>query len=342
MQPSVTCERSISVALMAGALIPAGCGGGAKPGAETHTTAATGTPVVSLPAPAVDAEHATAAEFPRSAGRSLQQLASAASPGPQLGLAVSVLLPGRQRLAFGLLAASHEPLYAPTAVYIASRPNAPAQGPFPAPLDPMIPPARSLSQTVATDTAAVKAIYETTVPLPHPGRYDVLTVSKVGPTLVGATASVNVAASSPIPNIGQRPPPIHTPTVALVHGDVAKIDTRAPPDDMQRTDFASVIGRRPVALLFATPALCQSRTCGPVTDQAVELERQFGNQMTFIHNEVYVDNDPSKGYRPQLRAFHLKTEPWLFTFDRHGRIAARLEGAFGINAFRHAVESALK
>ncbi len=219
----------------------------------------------------------------------------------------------------------------------------------------MIPPARSLSQTktVATDTAAVKAIYETTVPLPHPGRYDVLTVSKVGPTLVGATASVNVAASSPIPNIGQRPPPIHTPTVALVHGDVAKIDTRAPPDDMQRTDFASVIGRRPVALLFATPALCQSRTCGPVTDQAVELERQFGNQMTFIHNEVYVDNDPNKGYRPQLRAFHLKTEPWLFTFDlktepwlftfdRHGRIAARLEGAFGINAFRHAVESALK
>lgn len=111
---------------------------------------------------------------------------------------------------------------------------------------------------------------------------------------------------------------------------------------MQRTDFASVIGRRPVALLFATPALCQSRTCGPVTDQAVELERQFGNQMTFIHNEVYVDNDPNKGYRPQLRAFHLKTEPWLFTFDRHGRIAARLEGAFGINAFRHAVESALK
>jgi hypothetical protein len=103
-----------------------------------------------------------------------------------------------------------------------------------------------------------------------------------------------------------------------------------------------VIGKRPVALLFATPALCQSRTCGPATDQAVELEHHFLGRITFIHNEVYVDNDPNQGYRPQLRAFHLKTEPWLFTFDRHGRVAARIEGAFGINAFRQAIEAALK
>jgi hypothetical protein len=206
----------------------------------------------------------------------------------------------------------------------------------------MIPPPPYLSRTVATDSSAVKAIYETTVPLPRPGHYAVLTVSKAGSALLGATTTVDVAASSPIPNIGQRPPQIHTPTAASVHGDLAKIDTRIPPDDMQRVDFASVIGKRPVALLFATPALCQSRTCGPVTDQAVELEHQFGSRMTFIHNEVYVDNDPNKGYRPQLRAFHLKTEPWLFTFDRQGRVAARIEGAFGINAFRHAVEAALK
>jgi hypothetical protein len=64
--------------------------------------------------------------------------------------------------------------------------------------------------------------------------------------------------------------------------------------------------------------------------------------MTFIHSEVYVDNDPNKGYRPQLLAFHLKTEPWLFTFDRHGRVAARIEGAFGINAFRRAIEAPLR
>ena len=30
-----------------------------------------------------------------------------------------------------------------------------------------------------------------------------------------------------------------------------------------------------------------------------------------------------------MKAFHLQTEPWLFTINRHGIITARLEGAFG-------------
>ena len=54
-----------------------------------------------------------------------------------------------------------------------------------------------------------------------------------------------------------------------------------------------------------------------------------------------VDNELQKGLRPQLRAFHLETEPWLFTIDQQGQVAARLEGSFGVNAFRRAVEAAL-
>ena len=64
--------------------------------------------------------------------------------------------------------------------------------------------------------------------------------------------------------------------------------------------------------------------------------------MTFIHNEVYVDNNAAKGLRPQLLAFRLQTEPWLFTFDREGRIAARLEGAFGVRDAQAAIEAALR
>jgi hypothetical protein len=63
--------------------------------------------------------------------------------------------------------------------------------------------------------------------------------------------------------------------------------------------------------------------------------------MTFFQEEVCVGNNPSKGCR-QLRAFHLRTEPWLFAFDRRGRVAARIEGAFGINALRRAIEAALR
>jgi hypothetical protein len=103
-----------------------------------------------------------------------------------------------------------------------------------------------------------------------------------------------------------------------------------------------VIGRRPVALLFATPALCQSRVCGPVTDIVYQLEHEYESRMTFIHNEVYIDNNAAKGLRPQLLAFHVRTEPWLFTFNREGRVAARLEGAFGMRAARQAIEAALR
>jgi len=63
--------------------------------------------------------------------------------------------------------------------------------------------------------------------------------------------------------------------------------------------------------------------------------------MEFIHQEVYVDNDPSKGLRVPLRRFNLQTEPWLFVVDEHGRITARLEGSFGIKAFERAIETAL-
>ena len=63
---------------------------------------------------------------------------------------------------------------------------------------------------------------------------------------------------------------------------------------------------------------------------------------SFIHQEVYVDNQLERGLRPQLQAFHLQTEPWLFTFDRRGRVAARLEGSFGIGAFTKAVQAALR
>jgi hypothetical protein len=152
---------------------------------------------------------------------------------------------------------------------------------------------------------------------------------------------VTVRRSSPVPAVGDPAPRIHTPTLASVGGDVSKIDTRVPPSRLHDVDFADVVGRRPVALLFATPALCRSRVCGPVADEAVQLQTAYGDKVAFIHNEVYVDNDPSKGLRPQLRAFGLTTEPWLFVIGADGRVAARLEGAFGIDEFRDAIERGL-
>jgi len=110
---------------------------------------------------------------------------------------------------------------------------------------------------------------------------------------------------------------------------------------MHDADFADVIGRKPVALLIATPALCASRVCGPVVDIAAQLKASYGDRVQFIHEEVYVGNDPSNGLREPLRRLNLRTEPWLFVFDRSGRVTARLEGSFGFAAFERAIKSAL-
>ena len=38
--------------------------------------------------------------------------------------------------------------------------------------------------------------------------------------------------------------------------------------------------------------------------------------------------------------FHLPSEPWLFTFDRSGKVAARIEGAFCERELAEAIAAA--
>ena len=287
------------------------------------------------------ARRVSAADFPAPRRRSLQAIADGAEAGPQLGLATSVFVPGRNRLAFGVLGADNEPVYGRSAVYVARTPADEARGPFPAPADPVEAEPRFRSQTQAhAGEGAIVAIQSATVPFPRTGKHAVLVLTEVDGRWLAAATQIEVQRGSPIPNVGEPAPAIETPTVASA-GRVEEIDTRVPPDTMHDESFRDVVGRRPVALLFATPALCESRVCGPVVDIAEQLKATYGDRMAFIHQEVYVDNEVAKGLRPQLASFDLRSEPWLFTFDREGRVAARLEGSFGVDAFRRAIEAAL-
>jgi hypothetical protein len=160
---------------------------------------------------------------------------------------------------------------------------------------------------------------------------------------VGAAGSITVLPRSkdPIPAVGEQAPRVATDTLASAGGDVKKIDTRVPPSDMHDKSLEDVLGKQPVALLFATPQLCQSRVCGPVVDIAAQLKKTYGDRMQVIHQEVYKDNEVAKGLRQPLQDFKLQTEPWLFIMDRTGKITARLEGSFGFRAFEVAIKSGL-
>ena len=159
------------------------------------------------------------------------------------------------------------------------------------------------------------------IPFKNPGQYDVLGIARLDDRLVAATSAapglqVLRAADDPIPSAGDPAPRIHTPTEAGVGGDLASIDTRIPPSSMHENDFADVVGKKPVVLLFATPQLCQSRVCGPVVDIAEQVKAESGgDDVEFIHMEVFRDNDIAKAcaaaerLQPADRALAVRGRP---------------------------------
>jgi len=318
------------------AAVVAGCGSSDKPKAPP------GVPQKTFEQQLAEASSSTRADFPATQGRTLQAIADTASAGNQVGFATSELIPGKQRLAFGVLDRKNAFVYGKTAVYIAPNPNAPAKGPYPAPADSLLTRPQFRSQTAAAENSPIASIYEAQVPFPKAGQYAILVVTKRGAKLLGAPAQVQVKAKTKIPNVGQKPPATDTETVAGSGGNIKEVDTRVPPaPELHKTNFKDVLGSKPVALLFATPQLCQSRVCGPVVDIELQMKEKYGDRMTFIHQEVWENNQLNSQLRAPLRAFHLETEPWLFTVRKDGTIAQRLEGSFGVNAFEGAVKKAL-
>jgi hypothetical protein len=65
----------------------------------------------------------------------------------------------------------------------------------------------------------------------------------------------------------------------------------------------------------------------------------YGNKADFIHMEIWNDNEIDRGPRPQVRAFHLETEPWTFLVDKNGIVRDRIEGAFGVSELEEAMRT---
>jgi hypothetical protein len=332
--------RPTVIALLAVTLLAAGCGGSGGGGDPVEQVPSSG----GLRERVAAARSPQPADFPAVQGRTLQAMANAiGGVGTEAAMATSAFDVGTNRVAFGVIDRQGQPVYGPTAVYVAPRPGAKAVGPFPAPADILLTQARYRSRQAATEQDPFAAVYAAQVPFRRRGAWSVLIATRHQGRLIATAASVDVSSrgADPIPQVGERPPRVRTDTLADAKGDVSRIDTRVPADDMHKTSFSELVGRKPVALLFATPQLCASRVCGPVTDIALQMQARYGDRMTFIHQEVYKDNNASAGLREPLVRFHLRTEPWLFVVDRSGRITARLEGSFGVEAFERAVRSGL-
>jgi len=332
--------RSLLPAALTAALLT-GCGGDDEAARDPA-----GAVPASARAQVRDARTVDASAFPQAGAKSLEELAAEFdTQGPQAVAAASVYTPPRDRLAFGLLDEKLKFVYGDTVVYLQRRGGGKVLGPFPAPADVLLTEPRFRSQQAASEKDPFAAIYTAEVPVPKPGIWNALVVSDTGGRRIAAPMDFQAVASDkdPIPDVGEPAPRVETDTLASVNGDEDLLSTRTPKaPELHEKSFADVVGRKPVALLFATPQLCQSRVCGPVVDEMLQLKARYGDRMAFIHQEVYAGNDPNQGLREPLKRFRLQTEPWLFTVRADGTVAARLEGSIGLGGFEDAIKAALR
>ncbi|UJA21514.1 thioredoxin family protein [Thermoleophilia bacterium SCSIO 60948] len=251
----------------------------------------------------------------------------------------SFLPPGDQRFGFALYNVSGSQAIDEDVAIYAARGKGPILGPLPARTESLATDAPFVARSTGLDPDAAKGLYVVDARFGQPGEWRFIAVLGGEEPRVAGIRGIEITDDPPVPQVGERPPPINTPTVEDV-GKIEEIETRVPADTMHEVDFADAIGEKPVALVIATPALCESRVCGPVVDIAEQVKQEWEGDAAFIHMEVWEDNNPAEGLRSQLRAFGLRTEPWLFVFDRDGRVSTRIEGAFSAEELEAALREA--
>ncbi|HEY6550129.1 MAG TPA: hypothetical protein VIY71_02895 [Solirubrobacterales bacterium] len=336
--------------VLAAALAITGCGGGSD-----SSTGSSSSSAQSRPAP-------PKSEFPSAKGRTLAEVLEAEGATPStlvVSPAAEAFNKGENRFPFGVFQRDRTQVPdAEVALYFAKVPGAkgaggagagapagttsakkaeerardePAIGPFPAAIESLETQPAFRAQTTTSDPDAASVVYKTNVNFPSNGEWRIAALIKQDGKLTATLLpSAEVGRFSKVPQVGQKAPVIHTPTPADVGGDLSRITTRIPPDTQNKVDYADALGKEPIVLLFATPQFCVSRVCGPVVDVAEQLKQLYGDKVAFIHMEIYQDNDPNKPVRPQVRAFHLPSEPWLFAIGRNGKIEDEIDGAFGV------------
>jgi hypothetical protein len=268
-------------------------------------------------------------------GQTIEQLWSA--PGDDVAFipGTSDHEPGDVRVSFVVVDAEGRPVTLPTArVWLA---RGLRQQPF-------------LETTAKLERIGVPGGYEadaTHIYVAHlrirqPGTYWLLAEPEEGGEPVQALGNVVVKKDSAAPSIGDPAPASKTPTLASVGGDASKLTTRVPPDEslLEHSVAESLRAKVPFVVTFATPKFCSSRTCGPAVDVVEEVARRFeGDDVRFIHVEVYEDNDVAKGFNQWMQEWGLQTEPWTFVVGRNGRIAERFEGVVSVHELAEAVDA---
>jgi hypothetical protein len=176
-----------------------------------------------------------------------------------------------------------------------------------------------------------RGVYVVHLPLTQPGNWD-------GRVTIAGKETVELAfpvTAHPVtPAVGAQGRSVMSPTVAKPLGTDPLCtrtdpDGRAAPCPLHTASLDQVIGKGiPVAVMFATPARCQSRYCGPVLEQLLSVRNSYAGKVRLTHVEIYKNlttNDLVAATETWLGS---TGEPWMFGLDGTGKVLGRLSGAF--------------
>ena len=184
----------------------------------------------------------------------------------------------------------------------------------------------------------------------RPGEWGLgIEASRPGGAVIRASVKVAVKETSATPSIGSAAPRSLNKTVGDV-SDLAELTTDRNPDpDLYRMTVAEALDAGdPMLVSFATPAYCQTATCGPQVDVLKQMKDQHAGRINVIHVEVY-DNPPEirdagievGRLTPVMAEWGLPSEPWTFVVDAEGIVRAKYEGFVGADELRDAIDETL-
>ena len=145
---------------------------------------------------------------------------------------------------------------------------------------------------------------------------------------------VEILEESPTLSSGDETPYMHTQVLRDVGMDASQLTSAEEPIPAlhEQSLDGALDNSKPTLLLFATPAFCETRFCGPAYEIVGELQETYAEELNFVYVEVF-DGLPDPGVSgfqasPGAQAFGIQSEPWLYFSDADGTIIYRLEGLF--------------
>ena len=150
----------------------------------------------------------------------------------------------------------------------------------------------------------------------------------------GAAFQIQDPSDLAVDRVGDRLTGFDTPTLDDPRG-VEVVCTRQPePCPFHEVTLNEALASgRPVVYVVGTPAHCQTGVCGPVLEQMIELANELGDDVVFVHADVYADRAATK-VAPAVAAARLTFEPTVFVTDANGIVVDRLDAVWSVDELR--------